>query len=98
MTETPPSATERPLDTSAIALVLLLCLTWGFNQVVVKLVLLAIFCFWTPAGEGDIDRYAMPMEERPHPAYHTTPLQPRPLVLGRTGPGYHEDMMLDSVV
>jgi len=39
MTETPPSATERPLDTSAIALVLLLCLTWGFNQVVVKLVL-----------------------------------------------------------
>lgn len=39
MTETPPSSTERPLDTSAIALVLLLCLTWGFNQVVVKLVL-----------------------------------------------------------
>jgi drug/metabolite transporter (DMT)-like permease len=34
-----PSSTERPLDTSAIALVLLLCLTWGFNQVVVKLVL-----------------------------------------------------------
>jgi drug/metabolite transporter (DMT)-like permease len=39
MTETPPSSTERPLDTSAIALILLLCLTWGFNQVVVKLVL-----------------------------------------------------------
>lgn len=39
MTETPPSSTERPLDTSAIALVLLLCLTWGFNQVVVKLLL-----------------------------------------------------------
>lgn len=30
---------ERPLDASAVALVLLLCLTWGFNQVVVKLVL-----------------------------------------------------------
>jgi drug/metabolite transporter (DMT)-like permease len=39
MTKTPPSSTERPLDSSAIALVLLLCLTWGFNQVVVKLVL-----------------------------------------------------------
>jgi len=39
MTEPPSSSTERPLDTSAIALVLLLCLTWGFNQVVVKLVL-----------------------------------------------------------
>ena len=38
MTET-PSSTERPLDSSAIALVLLLCLTWGFNQVVVKLLL-----------------------------------------------------------
>jgi drug/metabolite transporter (DMT)-like permease len=38
MTET-PSSTERPLDTSAIALVMLLCLTWGFNQVVVKLLL-----------------------------------------------------------
>jgi len=30
---------ERPLDAAAIAIVLLLCLTWGFNQVVVKLVL-----------------------------------------------------------
>lgn len=39
MTQTPPSSAERPLDASAIALVLLLCLTWGFNQVVVKLVL-----------------------------------------------------------
>ncbi|MBN8961430.1 MAG: DMT family transporter [Rhizobiales bacterium] len=39
MTEPPPSSTERPLDTPAIALVLLLCLTWGFNQVVVKLLL-----------------------------------------------------------
>jgi drug/metabolite transporter (DMT)-like permease len=39
MTEAPPSSTERPLDTSAIAVVLLLCLTWGFNQVVVKLLL-----------------------------------------------------------
>ena len=39
MTEPQPSSTERPLDTSAIALVLLLCLTWGFNQVVIKLLL-----------------------------------------------------------
>jgi drug/metabolite transporter (DMT)-like permease len=34
-----PSSVERPLDTGAIALVVLLCLTWGFNQVAVKLVL-----------------------------------------------------------
>lgn len=34
-----PAATERPLDAGAIALVVLLCLTWGFNQVAVKLVL-----------------------------------------------------------
>jgi len=39
MTETPPSSTERPLDGSAIALILMLCLTWGFNQVVIKLLL-----------------------------------------------------------
>jgi drug/metabolite transporter (DMT)-like permease len=39
MTEPQSSSTERPLDTSAIALVLLLCLTWGFNQVVIKLLL-----------------------------------------------------------
>ncbi len=35
----PPSAIDRPLDVTAIALILLLCLTWGFNQVVIKLVL-----------------------------------------------------------
>ncbi|RIK97936.1 MAG: EamA family transporter [Proteobacteria bacterium] len=29
----------RPLDAAAIALVVLLCLTWGFNQVAIKLVL-----------------------------------------------------------
>ncbi|MGB3273746.1 MAG: DMT family transporter [Xanthobacteraceae bacterium] len=34
-----PSSTARPLDAAAIALVLLLCLTWGFNQVAIKLVL-----------------------------------------------------------
>jgi drug/metabolite transporter (DMT)-like permease len=34
-----PASPERPLDTRAIALILLLCLTWGFNQVVIKLVL-----------------------------------------------------------
>ncbi len=39
MTKTPAPSTERPLDAAAIAIVLLLCLTWGFNQVVVKLVL-----------------------------------------------------------
>ncbi len=35
----PPLSNQRPLDAVAIALVLLLCLTWGFNQVVIKLVL-----------------------------------------------------------
>lgn len=39
MTEPLPASSERPLDTRAIALILLLCLTWGFNQVVIKLVL-----------------------------------------------------------
>ncbi|MGB3864086.1 MAG: DMT family transporter [Xanthobacteraceae bacterium] len=39
MTTPPPLSNERPLDATAIALVLLLCLTWGFNQVVIKLVL-----------------------------------------------------------
>ncbi|OAF15290.1 MULTISPECIES: DMT family transporter [Bradyrhizobium] len=33
-----PSA-ERPLSAGAIALMLMLCLTWGFNQIAVKLVL-----------------------------------------------------------
>jgi drug/metabolite transporter (DMT)-like permease len=33
------SSTARPLDAAAVALVLLLCLTWGFNQVAIKLVL-----------------------------------------------------------
>ncbi len=32
-------STARPLDAAAIALVVLLCLTWGFNQVAIKLVL-----------------------------------------------------------
>lgn len=35
----PPPAAERPLDLPAIALIIVLCLTWGFNQVAVKLVL-----------------------------------------------------------
>jgi len=39
MTDPLPASPERPLDTRAIALILLLCLTWGFNQVVIKLVL-----------------------------------------------------------
>ena len=33
-----PSA-ARPLSAGAIALMLMLCLTWGFNQIAVKLVL-----------------------------------------------------------
>src|SRR5690242_3126616 len=33
-----PSA-ERPLGTGAIALILLLCVSWGFNQIAVKLAL-----------------------------------------------------------
>jgi drug/metabolite transporter (DMT)-like permease len=35
----PPASAERPLGPAAIALILLLCLSWGFNQVSVKLVL-----------------------------------------------------------
>jgi drug/metabolite transporter (DMT)-like permease len=35
----PPPSIARPLDAAAIALILLLCLTWGFNQVAIKLVL-----------------------------------------------------------
>jgi drug/metabolite transporter (DMT)-like permease len=35
----PPASAERPLGPAAIALMLLLCLSWGFNQVSVKLVL-----------------------------------------------------------
>ncbi|MDB5625951.1 MAG: protein of unknown function transrane [Tardiphaga sp.] len=35
----PTSRGGRPLDTLAIALMLLLCLSWGFNQIAVKLVL-----------------------------------------------------------
>lgn len=34
--------TERPLDAFAIAVMMLLCLTWGFNQIAIKLVLLEI--------------------------------------------------------
>ena len=33
----PQSATSRPLDALATALILVLCLSWGFNQVAVKL-------------------------------------------------------------
>src|SRR4249920_309332 len=33
------SAAERPLSPGAIALMLLLCLSWGFNQIAVKLAL-----------------------------------------------------------
>lgn len=33
----PPSPSSRPLDAFAIALTLVLCLSWGFNQVAVKL-------------------------------------------------------------
>src|SRR3954447_9809575 len=32
----------RPLTASAIALMLMLCLTWGFNQIAIKLVMLDI--------------------------------------------------------
>src|SRR3954447_16377609 len=32
----------RPLNASAVALMLLLCLTWGFNQVVIKQTMLDI--------------------------------------------------------
>lgn len=39
MTSPPSSSNERALDASAIALILLLCLTWGFNQVAIKIVL-----------------------------------------------------------
>jgi drug/metabolite transporter (DMT)-like permease len=35
----PSSAVARPLDAVAVALVLLLCVSWGFNQVAVKLAL-----------------------------------------------------------
>jgi drug/metabolite transporter (DMT)-like permease len=35
----PAASAERPLGPAAIALILLLCLSWGFNQVSVKLVL-----------------------------------------------------------
>lgn len=35
----PPASHSRPLDGAAIALVVLLCLAWGFNQVAVKLAL-----------------------------------------------------------
>ena len=34
-----PASHSRPLDGAAIALVVLLCVTWGFNQVAVKLAL-----------------------------------------------------------
>src|SRR6201996_7054168 len=34
-----PLSAGRPLDASAVALVLMLCLSWGFNQIAVKLAL-----------------------------------------------------------
>ena len=37
MSDTPVSHVTRPLDTTAAALVVLICLSWGFNQVSVKL-------------------------------------------------------------
>jgi drug/metabolite transporter (DMT)-like permease len=33
------SSAGRPLSASAVALMLMLCLSWGFNQIAVKLVL-----------------------------------------------------------
>lgn len=33
----PPSPQSRPLDTFAVTVMLVLCLTWGFNQVAIKL-------------------------------------------------------------
>src|SRR4249920_1923432 len=33
------SAAERPLSPGAVALMLVLCLSWGFNQIAVKLAL-----------------------------------------------------------
>ena len=38
----PVPANQRPLDALAVATMLLLCLTWGFNQVAIKLVLTEI--------------------------------------------------------
>ncbi|MGZ3285846.1 MAG: EamA family transporter, partial [Xanthobacteraceae bacterium] len=35
----PPSAVARPLDTMAALVAVVLCLSWGFNQVAVKLAL-----------------------------------------------------------
>jgi drug/metabolite transporter (DMT)-like permease len=35
----PPSAAGRPLSPGAVALMLMLCFSWGFNQIAVKLVL-----------------------------------------------------------
>jgi drug/metabolite transporter (DMT)-like permease len=37
--EMPTNAAERPLSPGAIALMLMLCLSWGFNQIAVKLAL-----------------------------------------------------------
>jgi len=40
MSSTPVAASaERPLSSGAVALMLMLCLSWGFNQIAVKLVL-----------------------------------------------------------
>jgi drug/metabolite transporter (DMT)-like permease len=40
MSATPETASaERPLSSGAVALMLMLCLSWGFNQIAVKLVL-----------------------------------------------------------
>src|SRR5712672_1110184 len=33
------ASAERPLSSGAVALMLMLCLSWGFNQIAVKLVL-----------------------------------------------------------
>src|SRR6201986_2087316 len=37
--DTPINPAERPLSPGAIALMLMLCLSWGFNQIAVKLAL-----------------------------------------------------------
>ncbi|MES1148714.1 MAG: EamA/RhaT family transporter, partial [Bradyrhizobium guangdongense] len=39
MSEPASPSVGRPLSAGAIALMLMLCLTWGFNQIAVKLVL-----------------------------------------------------------
>ncbi|HSY57474.1 MAG TPA: EamA/RhaT family transporter, partial [Bradyrhizobium sp.] len=44
--KSPLLSAERPLPPRAIALMLLLCVSWGFNQVAVKLALPDIPPLW----------------------------------------------------